>query len=138
MPGHGNAPPVLAGRGAGDYQKQPAQFTRKPRPAYAAQFRPDENLFAILCCGWPPVRPPARNVLALPPDSAPDVVDWRQLHGIHVFVSPPSGASAPHGLLRELGVELVRVGVESLILFDGEVCVSEFWRAGGERPGAAV
>lgn len=113
------------------------QFTKKSRPAYAQQFRADENGFAILCIGWPPTRPPAQNVLCLPPDVSPDEINWRCLKGLHVFATPTPGASVPHDLLRELGGELVAAGVASLVLFDGAQVVSEFWRAGSERPGCA-
>lgn len=131
MPGHGNAPSVLAGLDAG--RQHLSTLTRRRRPPYARQFKPDENRFAIVCVGWPSIRPPAENVLTLPPDAAPAEIDWRILRGLHIFVMPAPGAMAQHALLRGIGAELAKAGIESLVLFDGSEVVSEYWRASSER-----
>lgn len=123
------APAVGAARGEAVYLNRHAKFTRK-RPAFAKTFCPDANGFAVLCIGWPPVRPPAGNVLALPPDENPGAIDWRLLKGCHVLVAPPPGAQAPHEVLRELGAELAAACVESLTIFDGTEVVADWWRAG--------
>lgn len=132
MIGQKNAPPVAAGRGERHYRNEQRKFTRK-RPAFAKSFCPDENNFAVLCVGWPPVRPPAANVLAFPPDESPAAFDWRPLRGCHVAVMPPPGARAPRDVLRDLGAELVAVGVESLTIFDGAEIIADWWRAGRPR-----
>lgn len=120
---------VAAAPGERTCRKQQRKFTRK-RPAFAKAFCPDENNFAVLCVGWPPVRPPAANVLALPPDESPAAFDWRPLRGCHVAVMPPPAARAPREVLRELGAELVAVGVESLTIFDGSEIIADWWHAG--------
>lgn len=105
----------------------------KTRPAFAKTFRPDENNFAVLSVGWPARRPPASNVLAVPPGTSPAALDLRLLKGTHVFVTPPAGAHAQRDVLRELGAELAGVAVESLTVFDGDVVLADWWRAGRPR-----
>jgi len=123
------APAVGAARGESAFLNRHADHTRK-RPAFAKTFHADERGFAIVCLGWPPVRPPAGNVLALPPDESPAAIDWRLLRGCHVLTTPPPGAHAPHDVLRELGAELAAAGVASLTIFDGTEVVADWWRAG--------
>lgn len=123
------APDAATSRGARIYQNESAQLTRK-RPAFAKTFCPGQNGFAVLCVGWPPVFPPAGNVLALPPDESPTAIDWRLLKGRHVFVTPTPGAQAPRDVLRELGAELAAAGAASVTIFDGGRVLADWWRAG--------
>lgn len=86
-------------------------------PAYARQFHPDRNGDAIVCIGWPPVLPPAPNVVVLPPGIPPDVIDWRCLRGCRVVVMPrPPEGRADRNLLRAIGAELAAAGVREVIL----------------------
>lgn len=110
-----------------------AQFNRR-RPAYCSQFRPGPNGAARVCIGWPPVNPPAADVVALPPDIAAPAINWRALAGCHVFVQPAPGAMAARDELLALGAELAAAGVLSALLFDGSKVVAEYWKNAADRP----
>ena len=111
----------------------------KRRPAFANNFRPGANDFAVICIGWPPARPPARHVVVLPPDLRPAEIDWGLVRTCAAFVTPVPGCRADPEQLRELllnlGVELARAGVRSFVLFNGERVIREYWRDRGDRPG---
>ncbi len=107
----------------------------KRQPPFSKQFRFSEQRTALVCIGWPPVRPPARHVLALPPGERPDRFDWSLLRGGYVFCTPPPDGLADPEVLRELGAELAAAGVASLTIFDGVSVLADWWRAG--RPGVS-
>lgn len=131
-------PRELAGyRGEAACRNKQPQFI-KPKPAFGNFFAPGDNGAVRVIVGWPLRRPPAANIVCLPPGTDPKTIDWGRLRGFHVLVAPPAGTLADHQLLRELGAELVAAGAASLVLFDGEAVAAEFWRAAEDRPGAAL
>ncbi|MCC6295790.1 MAG: hypothetical protein IT469_03675 [Pseudomonadales bacterium] len=70
----------------------------------------------------------------MPADEPPAAFDWRLLRGCYVFVQPVPGARADHGMLQELGAELVEAGAAAIVLFDGSGVVGDWFRAREDRP----
>lgn len=136
------APAVAAARGeaAFDRYRQRGNFAptyRQRKPPYARQFRLGPRQTAVICLGWPPVQPPARNVLVLPNDEPAGRFDWSLLRGEFALCTPPPDEIAGHETLRLLAVELAAAGVAGLALFDGQRIVGEWWKEAPQSRGAA-
>lgn len=108
-------------------EKLPAKSSKPP---YSKQFVLGANAFAVLIVGWPAIRPVARNVLVLPPDVAPDAIDWHCLKDCHVFAMPSLDAKITDALAADLARALIRAGAKSIEFAGG----GSVWRNPADKP----